>query len=144
MYQLYENQLQLDFYKSKFCYLYLVSIIVLSVLAVFIVPVDVFYKLSITAIIVLLCLHVIRKRNQVVAMKWFKENHWGIFSDRGVMHRAELLNNSFITRFICVLNFKLENGKKLSYTIFPDSIHHEQMRRFMVRMKIEHSRLFAK
>jgi len=86
----------------------------------------------------------IQQRNRIVSMKWFKGNRWVIFSSQGVMHEASLLSNSFVSRFICVLNFKLNSGKTLSYTVFPDSLHHEQMRRLLVRFKIEQSKLFSK
>ena len=86
----------------------------------------------------------IQQRNQIVSIKWFKGNRWGVFSAQGDMHDASLLNNSFVSRFICVLNFKLDTGKSLSYTVFADSLHHEQMRHLLVRFKIEQSKLFAK
>ena len=144
MFRIYENQLQLDLYKSGLCYLYLALTGTLVVISLFLLPVNFYLKIFLLVLLAIAFGQFIQQRNQIVSMKWFKGNRWGIFSAQGDMHDASLLNNSFFSRFICVLNFKLESGKNLSYTVFPDSLHHEQMRRLLVRFKIEQSKLFSK
>ena len=144
MFQVYENQCQLDFYRSVCCRLYLIFIAILVVVSLSLLPVSLYLKILPVVLLSIVVWQFIQQRNRIVSMKWFKGNRWVIFSSQGVMHEASLLSNSFVSRFICVLNFKLTSGKTLSYTVFPDSLHHEQMRRLLVRFKIEKSKLFSK
>jgi len=144
LYRIYENQLQLDLYKSRCCYLYLLVTGSFVVAALILISLTIYLKLLIVFFVSILFGYYLRHRHQVISIKWYKQNRWVIFLRQGLVYKASLLNNSFITRFICVLNFKLESGMKFSYVIFPDSLHHEQMRRLLVRMKVEHSDLFSK
>ena len=144
MFQVYENQLQLDFYRSAWCRLYLILIAILVVVSLCLLPVNLYLKILPVVLLSIAAGRFFQQRNRIVSMKWFKGNRWGIFSNQGVMREARLLSNSFVSRFICVLNFKLDSGKTISYAVFPDSLHHEQMRRLLVRFKIEHTKIFSK
>lgn len=144
MFQIYENQLQLDLYKSAWCYLYLALTGILVIFSLSFLSVNFYLKIFLIVLLAITFWKFIQQRNKIVSMKWFKGNRWGIYLAQGDMHEACLQNNSFVSRFICVLNFKLETGKSLSYTVFADSLHHEQMRRLLVRFKIEQSKLFSK
>lgn len=144
MYHTYENQLQLDFNKSALCYLYLLITTILVVFSLLLLSFDFYLKLLVIALVLFSTGYFARRRSQIISMKWLKGNRWLILSVRDSKQEAVLLNSSFISRFICVLNFKLDSGGKISYTVFADSLDHEQMRRLLVRFKIEQTKLFSK
>lgn len=144
MYPVYKNQLQLDLSKSGFFYFYIVSVSLLCACGLLLAAIDFWLKILLASVILTAVVFLINARHKLISITWKKANCWQLVFVNGDTCEASILDNSFVSRFICVLNFRLGNGKKISYTIFPDSISPEKMRRLLVRFNIEKAVLFKK
>ena len=143
MYRIYENQLQLDLHKSVIFYCFLIINFLLVLVSLLLLPVSLIIKLVLVLFMLYASLRHLSQRRNIVSIKWHKDNSWFIFLNTGEKIDASLLDTSFISHVFCVLNFELKTGKLFSYTIFYDSVSHNQLRQLRVRMKLEHKRLFS-
>ncbi len=64
------------------------------------------------------------------------QNRWLLQQANGETFTAELLLNSYIHPWLCVLNFRNQYGKRQSLVILPDRIDGESFRRLRVRLKL--------
>ncbi len=67
---------------------------------------------------------------------WKEDNEWEII-EAGGSKNASLLASSFVSRWLTILNFKLEDRKKKTVIVFSDAINKEQFRKLRVRLKVD-------
>lgn len=69
--------------------------------------------------------------NEAIIEVWPKNNNeWLLKTKQGIMQRAELLQSSYCSIYLVVLNFKLvEKKAKVSVVILPDSLERNTLRR---------------
>ncbi len=66
---------------------------------------------------------------------WYEQG-WSIeTADRAVP--AELLDSSFVTHWLTILNFRCRDGSRVSSLLLADSVDAEVFRRLRVRLKVD-------
>jgi len=74
-----------------------------------------------------------------------KAGEWFLQEKRGKIHSAQLLGNSFCSRYLVLLNFKLaEKRRKRPVIILADSLSHSMFRQLQVQLLLVRSKLEIK
>jgi len=85
--------------------------------------------------LIFICIIAIRN-NCSRTIQWQPDGRW-LIVENNIKSVAELRAGSIVTSFFSVLNFKLDNNKKLNVVLFKDNIDAEKFRQLRVRMKVE-------
>ena len=85
--------------------------------------------------LIFICIIAIRN-NCSRTIQWQPDGRW-LIVENNIKSVAELRAGSIVTSFFSVLNFKLDNNKKLNVVLFKDNINAEKFRQLRVRMKVE-------
>jgi hypothetical protein len=136
LYRTYATPLQLDIQSSRQLALLLAVIGALVVISLLIVS-FIFY-LNILFLFLFLSLVFINYKNINIEkiIVWKEGNKWEI-TEEGVSINASLLASSFVSQWLTVLNFKLDNKQSKTVLVFTDAIHQDQFRRLRVRLKVD-------
>lgn len=82
-------------------------------------------------------LHVLKDlKRSVVRAVIDAENKWEIMLADHSVHKAQLHPSSFISTFLKVLNFKVDDQRLYTLLVFPDAIPTETARRLRVKLKL--------
>ena len=131
----YEKPLSLEVKPSRTLFYLLLVIFLLCCLSIYLLAIDGLLKLFLCSAL-LTCFYFQNKRvNHHVQLVW-KENHDWLIDIYDKQYKAGLLANSFVSPWLCILNFRLHNQSKKSVIIFPDAIDRQTFRRLRVKLKV--------
>jgi len=129
----YATPLILDVTPSRRVKYFILLINLLALIALLLLPLPGSVRLGLCLLLVLLCLHALRRQHQYYRLVWHEE-HWFI-QHRDREQEATLLPSSFVTPWLTILNF-VTQGKTLSVLLLADSVNGDSFRRLRVRLKV--------
>ena len=74
--------------------------------------------------------------NRLRLLIWKQENNWELWVS-GLMQRLQLQGSSYISPWLAILNFKSEDGARISLVVLNDAVDRHQFRQLRVRLKVE-------
>lgn len=74
----------------------------------------------------------------VQALKWREFGGWELYSADGKRHVMQLLDNSYTSAFVTILNFKTLQGRRFSVILTPDLLPIKQARHLKRRLLLLH------
>lgn len=108
-----------------------ISSLPMNLKIIFTVFITIMFIFNINKIILL------RNVKSLIAIQADKKHQWHLIDRSGEIVSAQLCGDSICTRWLVILNFRLNGVKKiLSLLIFPDSTAAENFRRLRVYLKI--------
>jgi len=134
----YASQLQFEVYPSR--QYQLIVLLIAAVSCVALLLIDFRYSvINILLFFLLMTILVISLKNNCHrSFHWKADQTWTIVQMHDQFQiNAQLLPGSVVTSFAAVLNFKLENNKRLNVLLFKDNIDAEAFRKLRVRLKVE-------
>jgi len=132
------RNLDIDLKRSKQFILFLMLLFLSSEMILLLSPVLLMVKLLLAFIVFLYCLDILflhglqRYKNSIIGL-CLSKNGW-VIEDRSGFHSAELCGSSTITRYLCILRFKVKN-KTRSCIIFNDAIEEKYYRRLLLKVR---------
>ena len=136
MYRTYATPLQLDIHSSRQLIIGLVIISFLVIVSVLFISFAYYFKFLFLLFFIFFAFLSCKDLNNKKRIIWKENNEWKLI-EAGESQDASLLASSFVSQWLTVLNFKLENTKKKTVIVFSDSINKEQFRKLRVRLKVD-------
>ncbi len=136
MSHIYATPLKLEIKPSRLFLQVHVLIYTLAILSILILP----WPGTIQCVGITFLIYVGHKsysgHNRLRLLIWKQENKWELW-ESGVMKLLQLQGNSFVLPWLAILNFKSEDGRRISITIYTDAVGYQQFRQLRVRLKVE-------
>ena len=138
MYRTYATPLQLDIQSSRQLIIGLATIFFLVVISVLFASLAFYFKFLFLLVFLFLFLAFpgCKNINHKKIIIWKEDSEWKIVEE-GMSQNARLLASSFISQWLSILNFELDNKKKKTVLVFADAINKEQFRKLRVRLKVD-------
>ncbi len=132
----YATPLQLDIYSSRQLIIWLTIISSLVLVSLLLVSLNFYLKFLFLLVFLIFVYQSYKNINNKKTVIWKEDNEWEII-EAGGSKNASLLASSFVSRWLTILNFKLEDRKKKTVIVFSDAINKEQFRKLRVRLKVD-------
>lgn len=139
----YERPLRLNPQVSFLLLAIIAAIHIAAVVVVFILPMPILLKALFAPLIILAGVYVLRRRVLFLDRQSIKNivhhmhGDWYLELRDGQQYRAELRNDTFVSRWLIVLNFRADNGKSYSLPIIPGVLDQESCRQLRVRLLLD-------
>lgn len=115
---------------SRYLLAYQLSILMGAIACLWFTALPLLFKCGINLFIIFYWLHQFYFKNKIVKLRMSLEGEWQLLQNNDKTFTALLKANSFVTPWLIILNFKLENqrfGKSILF--FPDSLDATTFRR---------------
>ena len=136
MYRTYATPLQLDIRSSRQSIVLLTIIVLFVVISLLLVSLAMYFKFLFLMFFLFFTFLSYKNINNEKTVVWKEGNEWELV-EAGVSQSASLLADSFISQWVSILNFKLQNNKIKTVLVFSDAIQSQQYRMLRVRLKVE-------
>ena len=134
--KLYASQLFLNIHCSSIYRNIVTVTCLLSTISIFIISADLFLFACFLSVFLFYITKQAFDNNVARELHWKPDGSWLIKENKNIQE-AVLCGSSVVTRFIAILNFKLEDSKRRSVIIFKDNLSTDDFRRLRVRIKVE-------
>ena len=138
----YATPLELELSPSQRQTYVLIFIHLLAVLSILLLPWPIILRWLLVLAVLAVSVWLSRKKKLYDLIVWQAGNHW-LLKSKNSSTTAELLTESFMTSWLIILLFKVENHGRCAVLIWPDSVRPDVFRRLRVRLKLEAGKLIT-
>jgi hypothetical protein len=107
----------------------------LVVISILLLPWHLLLRLVFIVSVLLLSCFLIYKTPVCKRIVWQSGNHW-LLTMNDVTSEAVMMPETLVSFWIVILLFRLEDGRRYTVLIWPDSVHADAFRRLRVRLKL--------
>lgn len=132
----YATPLHLNPVKSRLFKVFITLVLFASVVSIVLIPADLWIKLLLLVLCVLVCIRAYRNQAKITRLVWQEDNHWQLHCE-GQIHDAELTDNCFVISWLVILHFRLDTGARAYRVICYDALDKALFRQLKVRLKVE-------
>ena len=136
----YATPLELELSPSKQQRKLLLFIYALTAISILLLPWPFLLRLVCLICVLLLSKFLLYKIPSCNRIVWQSGNNWLLITG-DVTSKAVLLPETLVTYWLVILLFRVEEGRRCSVLVWPDSVHYDAFRRLRVRLKLEGERL---
>lgn len=132
----YATPLILDLKKSSIVNVYQIAVHLLAVFAVLYASISAWLML---VLVVFISLHFFYQKttsNKFSKIVWLSDNQWNLYRSDEDFSEARLTVMSFLTSWLVILAFKIDDAGRVNVLIPYDMLDAENFRRLKVRLKI--------
>jgi len=135
----YATPLELDIKPSRWLKAYLQAVHLLAAGALLLLPLATYLQGLLVLLLLALYRHSCRRYLRACRLQW-RDSGWRLYRD-GVAYGADLLPGSLLTRWLTLLNFRLDTGQRLSVPLLADALEADDFRRLRVRLRVSGNKL---
>jgi len=130
----FATPLELDIKPSRWLKAYLQAVHLLAAAALLLLPLAAYLQGLLLLLLLALYRHSCRRYLRAYRLQW-QDSGWRLYRD-GVVCGADLLPGSLLTRWLTLLNFRLDTGQRLSVPLPADALGADDFRRLRVRLRV--------